>query len=95
MTRQRLGDEQCADVFLRQRVAGAALGDADPAGGGRREVEHGGIDQAVMDDHVGDGERTGGAQRQQVGRAGSGTDEQDAANGGCDHGLQMVARPRV
>jgi len=74
-----MGDDQRVDRFLRQRVAGAPLGDRDALRGGRREIENAGIDQPVMHHHIGRFQSLDGTQGQQSGIAGTGAHQYHAA----------------
>jgi hypothetical protein len=74
-----MGDDQRVDRFLRQGVARALLGDRDALRVAGAMIEHARIDQPVMDDDVGRGERLDGAHRQQPRIAWARADENHTA----------------
>ena len=73
----RLGDDQGADAVLRPGVRAHGLADVDPLGVAARELEHAGIDEPVVEDHVRLLQPRHGAERQQVPRPRPRADEGD------------------
>ena len=82
--RARPGDEQRGDFVLRHRHVFSAR---DEFGGRRREAEQGGIDERVVEHHVGVPEQFRAAQREQPRVARTGPDEIHRAIGFHAHSL--------
>jgi hypothetical protein len=93
---QRLAHQQGVDLVLRHGVARAALGHGDQLGCRMGHGQDRRIDKPVMDDDPRLHDQPRGAQRQQVGIAGTGADQPDLAQrasgkrGGFAHSAAMA-----
>ena len=94
---QRLAHQDAIDLLLRRRRPVALLADIDPDRIGAGVSDHGGIDEAVDNEHVGRGDAVDRFQRQQLGIAGSAADERHRAARRAPASLcgMQVVRSRV